>query len=108
MPKVQARLDGADAVIRSFKHRDVDTFLATEVVVDHPLASLSACGDRADPGATEALLGEFPCGHPDAVAPRPLGVGCASAAALLAAGSFAPHADLCPSRYSREAVTYID
>src|SRR5262245_45273828 len=97
MPKAQARIDSTDAVIRCFKDSHVDTFLATEVVVDHPLASLSACGDLVDPGAAEALLGEFPCGYLDYVAPRPFGVVYALAAALFAAEFFALHG-CCPSR----------
>jgi hypothetical protein len=57
--QVQLRLDAAHAPVGVFQHRDVQAFLAAEVVVDHALAGARGGGDLVDARAAEALAGEL-------------------------------------------------
>jgi hypothetical protein len=53
--QVQFALGGAHAPVGLLQHRDVQTFLAAEVVVDHPLAGARGGGDLVDARTAQAL-----------------------------------------------------
>ena len=71
---LQALLGLADAAVGVLQHRQVELFLAAEVVVDHPLGGAGLLGDLVDAGARVALLGEHRGGHLDQLGARALGV----------------------------------
>src|SRR5690349_6084718 len=74
MIDVEIALDIADVAIRVFEHGDVETFLAAEIVIDHPFARTRARGDLVDSGAAQALVREFLARDGDDVPPGLLAI----------------------------------
>jgi hypothetical protein len=74
MIDVEVTLDIANSAISLFENRDVESFLAAEVVIDHPLAGARARGDFVDARAAQALVRELLGRDGDDVAARLLGV----------------------------------
>src|SRR5262249_57053724 len=57
--EVERAFGAAQALIDALERREVETLLAAEVVVDHPLVGAGAARDRVDASSGEALGGEF-------------------------------------------------
>ena len=71
---LQSLLGLADAAVGVLQHRQVQLFLAAEVVVDHPLGGSGALGDLVDAGARVARLREHLGGDGEQLGARALGV----------------------------------
>jgi hypothetical protein len=71
---VQLALQGTDSGVRPLQDRDVELFLAAEVVVDHPLGGTGLRGDLVHPGAGVPLVGELVGGHGENLGAGSIGV----------------------------------
>src|SRR5262245_60641195 len=59
MLEIQGGFNASDAAVGGLEHGDVKALLASEVVVNHPLAGLGAGGDTVHARTADPLAGEL-------------------------------------------------